>query len=231
MQSRSDFVPNINGFVCLANSRKHSGRCLAGKAQNHEGTWIWVRPVGTSVSREITEQDRQYANGNRAAVLDVINIAIQHRDDHQFQAENILIDPGQHWVHTSSRTTADLRELEDHPATLWENGHSSTSGVNDRVPESILITQRQTLFLIRPETVRFSVGAEGIAFNDNRRSVRAHFCYRGVNYALKVTDPAVEQYYLSQNDGTYENQNVSFFTISLSDIYNGHAYKLVAAAF
>lgn len=36
----------ISNFVCLANSKKFSGRCIAGKMQDAKGNWVWVRPVG-----------------------------------------------------------------------------------------------------------------------------------------------------------------------------------------
>jgi hypothetical protein len=40
-------------FICLANSRKKSGRCLAGKAI-YNGTYSkWIRPISTREHEEL----------------------------------------------------------------------------------------------------------------------------------------------------------------------------------
>jgi len=221
----------MNDFVCLANSRKFSGRCIAGKFKNSNGNWVWVRPVGGSGGKEITENDRKYSDGSSAQALDVIAIELKGRDAHPYQSENVVIDSNYYWRKVGDWPIAQLNELVDRPASLWTTGCSSTSGLNDRVPEASLKSPLPTLVLIEPINVRISVGVEGAMFGGNKRKVRAWFTYAGVNYGLAVTDPALESNYLARQDGTYNDDGIKYMTISLGEPYDGNAYKLVAAAF
>ncbi|MGY2209643.1 dual OB domain-containing protein [Pseudomonas pergaminensis] len=218
-------------IICLANSRKHSGRCIAGKIINGERQGEWIRPVGTSVSREITERDRGYDDGTTAQHLDLIDITFTAPQAPSFQSENHVIDDGTYWDKTGQGAITDLAGLVDAPPTLWENGHSSFSGTNDRVPENLLTAPRQTLFLIAPNNVSIKVSAEGAAFGDSKRSVRATFTYNRQIYSLKVTDPAVEQHYKGLGNGVYSPAEISYFTVSLGETWDGYAYKLIAAVF
>lgn len=217
-------------IVCLANSRKSSGRCVAGKVTEGQYAGTWLRPIGTSPSHEITERDREYDDGTTAQKLDVIEITFTNTAPPSFQRENHVIDDNIYWERLGSYTVNELAPLVDSPRSLWENGNHSYSGVNDRVAVALLADSRQTLYLIRPENVRFSVEAEGAAFGNPKRVVRAHFTYNRENYALRVTDPETEQQYKAMRDGEYRAE-VNYFTISLGEPYNGDAYKLVAAVF
>ncbi|MDZ5813703.1 dual OB domain-containing protein [Stenotrophomonas maltophilia] len=223
-------MQRIDDFYCLANSKKHSGRCIAGKIRLNSGDWVWIRPVGTTEGKEITEQDRVYESGKTAQVFDVINIAVLKKDNHQFQKENVVIDNRHYWIKESTFDKSILKTLEDRPSTLWENGDSSYSGLNDRVDINILTHQRETLYLIQPQDLEFTVLAEGASFGDHKRSIRAHFNFNGTKYALKVTDPSIIERHLSMENGRYKDASVTHLTISLGEPYKGHAYKLVAAA-
>lgn len=44
-------------MICLANSRKTSGRCIAGKRLTDH---LWLRPVSSRITHEISEYDRRY---------------------------------------------------------------------------------------------------------------------------------------------------------------------------
>lgn len=224
-------MPYQYQLICLANSRKHAGRCIAGKIRTGQHVGDWIRPVGTSPSREITERDREYSDGTSAQKLDLISISFTGPQPPCFQRENHIIDDTIYWAKVGQATLADLAPLVDTPPSLWENGESSYSGRNDRVSEASLVAPRQTLYLIQPENVRIDVAAEGAAFGDAKRSVRATFVYNQHTYALKVTDPAVEQHFKALADGTYHPNDMSYFCISLGETYNGYAYKLIAAVF
>ncbi|MBB5858488.1 dual OB domain-containing protein [Xanthomonas arboricola] len=216
-------------IVCLANSRKNSGRCLAGKEKLAGNQLSWIRPVGTTETKELNEYDRQYSDGTTAQNLDIIEIHFNHVDQHSFQAENFVIDSKAYWRKVGFFPKYRLNELQDYPMQLWENGESSYSGFNDRVALAHLAAKRASLYFIKPNKAQIHVSAEGAAFNDSKLKVRAHFTYNNVNYALLVTDPFIEAKYVAMGVGQYSIDPDSYFTVSLGEPYNGFAYKLVAA--
>jgi hypothetical protein len=62
---------------------------------------------------------------------------------------------------------------------------------------------------------------------DGRWHPRAHFWYLGQEYNLKVTDPLYGTARFGEKTQKISLRN-SFFTISLGEIFDGYAYKLVA---
>ena len=48
----------VKRIVCLANSRKLNGRCLAGKEFGGKGVGTWIRPVGAREHGEVSEYER-----------------------------------------------------------------------------------------------------------------------------------------------------------------------------
>ena len=85
----------------------------------------------------------------------------------------------------------------------------------------------------RPRTIPgdarpVKVAIEGAEFR--KRKVRARFSFNRELYQLSVTDPIVERRYLMGQDGEYYIGE-AVLCISLGELYEGFAYKLVAAIF
>jgi hypothetical protein len=53
-------MTTVKRILCLANSRKLSGRCLAGKEFGGNDIGTWIRPVGAREHGEVSEYERQY---------------------------------------------------------------------------------------------------------------------------------------------------------------------------
>ena len=222
-------MSTIRRVVCLANSRKVSGRCIAGKEILPDSCGGWVRPVSARPSREISEEERRYEDGTSAQVLDVIDIPIVGPVAGGNQAENFLIDPHECWIKAGVVPRYSVPRFLDHPESLWKNGSASRDGENDRVRIDAGMVRAGSLYLIAPEQLTLHVVSENIGVVRLRRRVRGAFWYRGTRYNLVVTDPVVERAFLAKADGGYP-LDAAFVCVSLSEMYSdGYSYKLVAS--
>lgn len=215
----------IKQIVCLANSRKINGRCIAGKELGDTGAWI--RPVSARLHEEVSEHERQYEDGSDPRVLDVIEIPMLQPKPGKFQRENWLLDSQYYWVKKDTLKANDLMNFVDNPPTLWVNRHSSYNGANDRIPLAVADNLTNSLELIFVEQLSLNVFAPGETFGNKKRRVQADFSYNGDLYKLWVTDPKIERSYLQQDNGTYPLDS-SYLCISLSEPYDEYCYKLVA---
>jgi hypothetical protein len=216
-------MPDVKRLICLANSRKLSGRCVAGKEWIAKGGGSWVRPVSDRPSEEVSEHERQYKDGSDPQVLDIIDIPLKSPRPNSFQSENWLLDPETYWSLVKRAKWSDLASLTDDPALLWSNNSSSGNGLNDRVSEPESQKLKNSLYLLHLERLMIRVF---VPFQ--KRKVRAEFVHHGVEYHLGVTDPIIEKKYLAVKDGDYKIAEC-FATVSLGEPFNGYCYKLVAA--
>ena len=221
--------PNVKRIVCLANSRKLSGRCIAGKELLPDGTsGQWIRPVSARENEEVSEYERQYEDGSDPRLLDVIDVPILRATPKTFQTENYLLDPDEYWEKVRSSSTDELENFIDPIQSLWINGDSTNNGLNDRIGVEVANSLRNSLRLIKVDGLELVVSQPGMDFGNPRRSVQGRFEYGGTAYWLRVTDPTYERDYLQRPDGNYVIGD-AVLTISLGEPYRGHTYKLIAA--
>ena len=216
-------------IVCLANARKLSGRCIAGREWSEAGgAGRWIRPVSARSGEEVSEQERQYEDGSDPRVLDVLDVPLIKPQPKDWQTENWLLDPESYWRKTGSYSWFDLPALADRVEPLWLDGHSTYNGRNDRIPLEAATSVRSSLRLIHAERLELGVLRPGEAFGNAKRRVQARFSHAGAAYALWVTDPGYERAYLAKLDGVYGIGDC-YLTVSLGEPYQGACYKLVAA--
>lgn len=217
-------------ILCLANSRKLHGRCVAGKELVDGAAASWVRPVSSRLHQEVSEREQRYRyrDSNDARVLDVIDVPLLHWLPATHQQENWLLDPNAKWTRVGTIGWADLDRLADSVGPLWVNGQSTYNGRNDEVAETDAATLRSSLTLIRVTSLSLASFAPGQAFGNGKRRVQAAFEFDGVKYRLWVTDPVYERACLALPDGRRQ-LGECFLTISLGQPYNSACYKLVAA--
>lgn len=216
-------------IVCLANSRKHSGRCVAGKeilASGEIGKWI--RPVSARETREVSEEERRYENGASPRVLDIIKIPIIGPSPQLFQSENYVFDAQCYWANEGRMKWEELKSLVDEPAPLWTNGDSTYFGLNDRVRVDVATKLKDSLRLIEPEDLTIRVVTEGLEFGNPRRRVRADFEHLGTRHSLIVTDPEAEKSMLAKPNADYRVRD-AYLCVSLGEAHtDGACYKLAA---
>ncbi|HGM4966969.1 MULTISPECIES: dual OB domain-containing protein [Pseudomonas] len=223
--------PYQHQFVCLASSIKHEGLCIAGKIWDGQNPGSWIRPVSNRPKDSISNAERTYGNGQPAQLLDLTTISFSAEQPHPYQNENHIILHPPLWASERRLALEEIEALEDRPEQLWELGHRSRCGVNDRVPEDLLTGRRQTLYLIRPQNISVTVSAESAEWNNPKLTARASFTYSGNQYALSITDERAKAYFLRQGVGVYHPPRITYFTVSLGEIdpHTNCAYKLVAA--
>ena len=216
-------------IVCLANSRKLAGRCIAGREWSEaRGAGGWIRPVSAREGREVAEYERQYEDGSDPRVLDVVNIPLLEARPEDWQTENWLLDPEYYWEKEGTYSWFDLPRLADPVEPLWIGGHSTWNGMNDKIPLELARSLSSSLQLIHVERLQLEVFSPGEAFGNPKRRVQGQFSHAGTDYALWVTDPGYERTYLAKLDGVY-GIGGCYLTASLGEPYEGACYKLIAA--
>ncbi len=221
-------MATVKRIVCLANSRKLSGRCVAGREWDGKRAGVWIRPVSAREHEEVSEKEREYEDGSDPRLLDIIDVPLIEPRPKTFQQENWLLDDQRYWVRAGRLSWNDLAGLEDRRDALWINGHNTGSGLNDRIPLEEATPLRSSLRLLRVPKIELRVFAPGEAFGNRKRRVQGHFEHLGTQYGLWATDPLIERTYLAKQDGTYR-LGESYLTVSLGEPHDGYCYKLVAA--
>ena len=221
-------TPLVKRIVCLANSRKMSGRCVAGRELANGIPGGWVRPVSARPHEEVSLGEQQYQNGGLPQLLDIVDIPIAAARPGAHQPENWLLDPGFYWAKRGRFDPSRLPSLLDPPAPLWVNGSSTFNGRNDKIPVDMLHDLGGSLRFIWVPSLRIEVSRPGAAFGNPARRAQAQFSYGQVEYRLRVTDPLAEERYLAVPDGAHQ-LGPSYLTVSVGEPFGDSCYKLVAA--
>jgi hypothetical protein len=146
------------------------------------------------------------------------------------QTENYVIDAGQRWVKTDELPMRALRQMEDHPQTLWNNRDKTRAGVFNCLSREEAIALRDSLTLIRPDDFVVKVGSQT---RDGKleRSYHTAFSYREVSYVLKLTDPQAIAPFRNSRESDYPFRDV-YICVSLTEPFkDDRCHKLVAAVF
>lgn len=210
--------------ICLANSWKHGGRCVAGLRLDGGG---WVRPVSREPDGVLQLWHYTLAAGGEAALLDVLQMRLTQPRPDPHHPENWLMDYGL-WTLVARPLPLSAREF------LWESvtpGPTLLGDCDDRVTYASLEKRpaSASLALVRPEGLQWQVRESP---SSGKRQTRAAFCLGGVRYNLPLTDPLWLKRLADKPLGCYPEENAgTLLTISLSEPFarDGFCYKLVAA--
>lgn len=223
-------------MICLANSRKHGGRCIAGLTV-HEGEWI--RPVSREPDGVLYPRHIRLANGSQPQVLDLLRAPCLKPVPKKYHPEDWELQE-MSWSLKARPVGSELLEIVrsniqyDGPL-LGDTEDRLSCTLLDRKPISsslALIAPKDILWLVQPK--------EGGGI---KRKVS--FRLGKVRYMLSLTDPSWETRLQNLSPGSYSygmeglsaGEGEPVFTISLSEPFQpeptrpGCCYKLVAAVF
>ena len=211
-------------LMCLANSYKDGGRCVAGREMTAAGIGSWIRPVSARPTQEISEEEQRYPNGKPLKVLDVTSITMTRHQPHLHQQENHLIDAAYPWTKERRVLWFELQPaIEDPAGPLWLNGIHSRLGQNDRVPKRRLGDMTRSLYLVQTDNLKVMATLN----RANRRHFRAKFDLCGYSYCIVITDPHIGRHIRWSAD-SQTNVGDAIICVSLGEEFKGFAYKLAA---
>jgi hypothetical protein len=222
-------------IVCLANSYKHGGRCVAGICLE---TGEWLRLRGKADDGALTP--REYALANSAGelrLLDVFSVDLHYALPSDCHPEDWEVSAAP-W-HLIDRPCPRERfdELASAASAAAAGAHL-LGGYRDRVEGSELVSKpiKASLALVSPDSLWWWIREE-----HGKRKNRALFHRNHVTYDLAVTDPRwVEQMNLLPT-GIYPHSMLAphtakvWLTISLSEVFHprpggpGWHFRIVAA--
>jgi len=224
-------MPYNRTFVCVANSTKNYGRCIAGIEIDNGELGNWIRPVSGREGREISEDDRRFENGKTCGVFDVVSVAFDKPDPFLHQTENHVIDDRYYWTKVGELSPKDLEvAIENYKQPIWPHCQSTNYGHNDKIPQDQLPHINSSLTLIQPKTVEVVVSNDpGFNGAPSQIAVRAKFFCGGQRNSLKISDPKMKEEFMGRGVGTYTLDN-PIMCISLAEPWaqQPYAFKVVA---
>jgi len=213
-------------IICLANSTKLSGRCVAGLRTDGEG---WMRPIAPGPTGELHDGQYTFADITEPALLDIVRIEVMERRPSPYQPENWLLG-SRIWELVQRPAPAEFApliasQLIRGPALLGNTAASVSLESFTANPAGA------SLALVAPSQIQWRVYP-----SENTKRVRVHFNLGASPYGLPVTDPKYVDRLKQFPIGLHQSAEIGIppaakllFTVSLSEPFNGACYKLVAA--
>lgn len=212
-------------FICLANSWKHGGRCVAGIKADGSG---WVRVLGQASDGTLFPGDYSFADHSEAGIFDLIRVGVAEPRSSAYQPENWLID-GSRWQLLSRPAPPSL-------APLLKNAvcpePELLGGVWDRLAKDDLERNpaEASLALVAPPSFELfhQLSYAGRARARGKFTLSA--CGRSSVFNLSITDPMWHPAIVTQASPRIIDNAAGCFllTISLGEEFGGFHYKLIA---
>lgn len=210
-------------LLCLANSRREGGRCVAGIDLE---TDKWVR-LAKSDGNPFSATEISYKNDESPRPLDKIKIRIIKPKVSYFHPENWIVDKRFRWEKIGQDGLKALSQYTDISTPfLFEDPCDCLSAKdlqNNPLPRSLMLIHKKAVIFQK-------------TWSEWRRKpqVRAKFKYRGHEYNLVVTDDEWENIFTTRsgpywNFGDYPFNGSFHLVVGIGEDYKGRHYKLVVA--
>lgn len=210
-------------ILCLANSKKYSGRCIAGieitpkpgggwQMMRQHGKPKWLRPVSMQEHGQVDEKEVQDIR-----LLDVVEFDMMEESPQGFQTENVRLVP---------KSLRKICEMPRDPALLDVLADAQTDLIfgkpGKRVPKEEIAGLDHSLLFAKVERVDIYYPVVYKTLNP-----RAYVRFGGNTYDLPVTDlqTILE---LQENPRLLEGFENLYCTFSLGVEFEGWYYKIAA---
>lgn len=210
-------------FICLANSYKHGGRCIAGIevvpqsdgslgiVRHDDGRPRWIRPVSMSANGEIPNHLAESFKIFSLVKLTDVEPCPDNAHTEDVHCTRMEICPFE-----LSPTKDFLNQLIDtqHQAVFYFRGKSIPTTIIDRLDYSLMLIHSDNACAYCDE------GRENSKY-------RMKFTYNGSNYDFPITDPVFLEQFKKSPD-SYADLDGVYLVLSLGIAFEGFHYKLVA---
>ncbi len=210
-------------ILCLGNSFKEGGRCIAGIRINSENKYfkendrpVWIRPISRTDHGQIRNQLVAHVK-----LLDVLKFKVTSvPDQSNYQSENVFFDESSIKV-IGRINKKSLNQLCDNNQNIFGNRGKA-------IHKDKIGSLRHSLMLIK--TNNFDVVEVNYDDNSNQPQKRMAFHYNGNNYNLPITDPVFLHMYETNHNILNGVQQI-FLSLSVGVCWKDWYYKLVAGVF
>jgi len=212
----------LKRFVCLANSFKEGGRCLAGIEidQNDKPVFEnkrpkWIRPICNTLHGEVHTHLCSHIRLLEIVEIDIIsfpNLGSYHSENALFNESSIRV---------ASRFNGSLSLFCDDAKLIFGNRGKAIS------EESITRLAYSLMFI---KTNKFEVVGRSYDNVPEKIQYRLVFSYNGNEYNFPITDPDFLNK-LRINPEFYKNYQALFMSLSITIPWESWYYKLVAGIF
>ena len=230
-------------MICLANSLKHGGRCVAGFKTDGSG---WLRPVSGKFDGRLYPEHYTLTNGQEAALFHILRIECTHARPEVHQPENWAISDRK-WQFVDYATIEQLNDLLTEEFNRVTNSPNLLGNDLDRIEWDYLQKHPvpSSLCLIGPEKISWKITSKAYG---RSRNFRAIFSFQEIEYNLSITDSIWLNQMDRLSDGEYTSEDVIerlellnfnpkrfLLTISLGEPFQPsqrqpmYCFKLVAA--
>lgn len=212
-------------FICLANSYKRGGRCIAGieilyNSPNNwsiihreDGAPSWIRPIAHTTYGEIPN-----ITASKINYFTIVKLSDVTPCPNGIHVEDVN--------YSRIEVCGQVRPSTDLLSSFVDNIHNTIFFNHGKaIPSDTTIPDAHSLMFIRPENIN--------TYTDNnweKPKTRMKITHCGVPYDLPVTDPLFLDAYRA-NQNILQNAENIFLTLSLGLDFEGWHHKLVAAVF
>lgn len=209
-------------ILCLANSYREGGRCVAGIELNrdnkpiiHNGRPKWIRPIC-----DLEHPAVPNLLASNIAPLSIIEFEVVRTTGDSYHSENVLINKSSFTSRGHYPATYSLDELVDN-----DKFHNIFGNRGAAVPEDKVGTLTHSLLFLKLTEFEINeIQYDGKPYP----KVKLTFKFRNNTYSnITITDPLFLDKY-NKDKNILEDKSSIYVTISLGALFENWASKLIA---